>query len=86
MKRRERFQMAEGRPEHEADRHLSRYRTAFFPIPIEQHRELLTQTGFRVCRAVEVLANAGSILRDQLKVSYHPIEIFEFKIYGPLKI
>jgi tRNA (cmo5U34)-methyltransferase len=48
LKRRETSQMAEGRPEHEADRHLSRYGTAFFPIPIEQHLELLTQTGFGV--------------------------------------
>jgi len=42
------FLLAEGRTEVEADKHLTRYGTEFFPITVEQHLELLTQTGFRV--------------------------------------
>ena len=48
LKRWKRFQMAEGRPEPDADKHLSRFGTEFFPITVEEHLELLTQTGFRV--------------------------------------
>jgi tRNA (cmo5U34)-methyltransferase len=42
------FLIAQGRTEEEADKHLARYGTEFFPITIQQHLELLTQTGFRV--------------------------------------
>ncbi len=42
------FLLAQGRSEAEADKHLARYGTEFFPITVAQHLEGLTQAGFRV--------------------------------------
>jgi tRNA (cmo5U34)-methyltransferase len=42
------FQVGEGRPEEEVDKHLARYGTEFFPITVQQHLELLTQAGFQL--------------------------------------
>jgi tRNA (cmo5U34)-methyltransferase len=42
------FLLAEGRTEAEADNHLARYGTGFSPITVQEHLQLLTQTGFRV--------------------------------------
>ena len=40
------FLIAQGRTEEEADKHLARYGTEFFPITVEQHLHLLTKVGF----------------------------------------
>ncbi len=42
------FMVAHGRTTEEADKHLARYGTEFFPITVEQHLQLLTQAGFSV--------------------------------------
>lgn len=42
------FLLAHGRTAEEADKHLSRYGTEFFPLASEQHLQLLTKVGFRV--------------------------------------
>ncbi len=47
LKRWQAFQIASGRSPEEAEKHLARYGTEFFPIPVEQHLELLAQIGFR---------------------------------------
>jgi tRNA (cmo5U34)-methyltransferase len=47
LKRWKAFLVAEGRTEEEADKHLARYGTEFFPITVEQHLGLLDEIGFR---------------------------------------
>ncbi len=42
------FLMEQGRTEAEADAHLARYGTEFFPITAEQHLRLLDEVGFQV--------------------------------------
>ncbi len=47
LKRWKAFQLAEGRPQPEVDKHLSRFGTEVFPITAEQHVTLLNEIGFR---------------------------------------
>lgn len=41
------FQEAQGRSREEAEQHLERFGTEYFPITVEEHLELLRETGFR---------------------------------------
>ncbi|MCQ6963837.1 class I SAM-dependent methyltransferase [Methanolobus chelungpuianus] len=41
------FQLAQGRSEEETEQHLERFGTEYFPITVEEHLELLRETGFR---------------------------------------
>lgn len=41
------FQLAHGRTEEEIEEHLKRFDTEYFPITVEEHLELLRNTGFR---------------------------------------
>ncbi len=41
------FLIAQGRTEEEADKHLARYGTEFFPITVEQHLHWLSDVGFK---------------------------------------
>jgi tRNA (cmo5U34)-methyltransferase len=41
------FQIEQGKSAEEADAHLARFGTGFFPITVEQHLELLRATGFQ---------------------------------------
>ena len=41
------FQLAHGRTEEEIKEHLERFDTEYFPITVEEHLELLRETGFR---------------------------------------
>ncbi len=42
------FLVSQGRTEEEADKHLARYNTEFFPITVEQHLGVLAEAGFRL--------------------------------------
>lgn len=42
------FLIAQGRTEDEADQHVARYGTEFFPLTVEQHLQTLGRTGFAV--------------------------------------
>jgi tRNA (cmo5U34)-methyltransferase len=42
------FQARQGRKEEEIKKHLARFDTEYFPITIEEHLELLRNTGFKV--------------------------------------
>ena len=41
------FLMSQGRTEQEADQHLARYGTEFFPLTVEQHLDVLAKAGFK---------------------------------------
>jgi len=41
------FQIGHGKPPEEADVHLARFGTEFFPITVQQHLDLLREAGFR---------------------------------------
>ncbi len=64
---------------------------AFFSPELAYFQSRLTQTGFRVLvpeqgsevAISEVLANSNGVTGPTKGVEYHPIEIFEFKIYEP---
>jgi tRNA (cmo5U34)-methyltransferase len=42
------FLMRHGRSEQEADQHLQRYGTEFFPLTLEQHFAVMAQAGFQI--------------------------------------
>ena len=42
------FQIAQGKTPQEAEKHLQRFDTLFFPITVDEHRALLHASGFRV--------------------------------------
>jgi len=48
LKRWKAFQMTQGKSEEEADKHLARYGTEFFPITVDQHVQVFAEVGFRV--------------------------------------
>ena len=41
------FQLSQGKTEEEADNHIKRYNKSYFPITIEEHLNLLRDSGFR---------------------------------------
>lgn len=48
LERWKRFQLARGKSEESAQKHLMRFNTEFFPITLEEHRHLLREAGFGV--------------------------------------
>ncbi|MCQ1534415.1 class I SAM-dependent methyltransferase [Methanosarcina sp. KYL-1] len=42
------FQLTRGRSEEEVGKHLERFDTEYFPLTVEEHLELLRETGFKI--------------------------------------
>ncbi|MFZ3131270.1 MAG: hypothetical protein WA125_09275 [Desulfosporosinus sp.] len=48
LERWKRFQLVHGKSEESVKSHLERFNTKFFPITLEEHLNLLHETGFKV--------------------------------------
>jgi len=80
------FLMEHGWAEPDAERQVARYGREFLPITVEEHLAALTRTGFSV---VEIFwhSQIQAASTHSSKTTFHqPIQIFEFKIYAPLKV